>query len=84
VVGKSGHITGDVVCQNASIEGRIEGNVEVEELLFLKSTAYIKGDILTRKIVVEEGAEFNGNCRMNTAAKGLLTDREKNVERKAV
>ena len=68
VVGKTGVIIGEVVCKNASIEGKIEGKVEVDELLFLKSTAVIEGDIVTKKIVVEEGAKFNGSCVMGSKA----------------
>jgi len=85
VVGKTGYIIGDVACQNASIEGRIEGDVVVEELLFLKSTAFILGDITTQKIVVEEGAQFNGSCKMNSKSRaGLSTDSDSHVERKAI
>lgn len=64
VVGKTGELLGEVRCKNASIEGLIEGKVVVEDLLFLKSTAIILGDIITKKIVVEEGAKFNGTCVM--------------------
>jgi len=65
VIGKSGQIYGDVTCQSASIEGRIDGNIEVEGLIFLKSTAYILGDIIYNKIVVEEGARFIGSCKLS-------------------
>lgn len=68
VVGKTGELIGEVRCKNASIEGTIEGKVDVEELLFLKSTAVILGDIVTKKIVVEEGAKFNGSCVMGSKA----------------
>lgn len=73
VVGKTGEILGEVQCKNASIEGKIEGKVEVEELLFLKSTAIILGDIITKKLVVEEGAKFNGTCVMGSKAQVATT-----------
>jgi cytoskeletal protein CcmA (bactofilin family) len=69
VVGNSGVITGDVNCQHANIEGRIEGKLEVNEMLILKRTAVIKGDITTRRLVVEEGAVFNGNIAMGVVMK---------------
>jgi len=64
VVGTTGSIEGDLICENADISGKIFGSVEVEEMLFLKATAYLEGDITTTKFVVETGAKFNGNCRM--------------------
>lgn len=64
VVGSTGFIEGDVVCSNAIVEGTVEGKMDVQELLFLKSGAVINGDINTRKLVVEEGARFNGRCNM--------------------
>lgn len=64
VVGSTGSIEGDLMCENADISGKIFGSVEVTEMLFLKSTAYLEGDITTTKFVVEAGAKFNGNCRM--------------------
>ena len=47
VVGESGFIKGNVVCQNANIIGGVEGNISVKELLSLNSTANVKGDIPT-------------------------------------
>ena len=67
VVGPSGIITGDIKCKNADIEGTIEGKVTVGELLALKSTAKVKGDILTQRLAVEPGAVFNGTCSMSNS-----------------
>ena len=64
VIGNSGSVEGDLFCENADISGKIFGSVEVTEMVFLKSTAYLEGDITTTKFVVEAGAKFNGNCRM--------------------
>ena len=38
--------------------------MEVQDLLDLKKSARIEGDIITKKIVVEEGARFDGTCSM--------------------
>lgn len=64
VVGKTGKIEGDIQCGSADIEGRIAGRLEVKDLLILKSTAVIDGDIIVGKLVVEQGARFNGKCSM--------------------
>jgi cytoskeletal protein CcmA (bactofilin family) len=64
VIGPTGAVEGDLYCENADISGKIFGAVEIDEMLFLKSSAYLEGDITTGKFVVEAGAKFNGNCRM--------------------
>lgn len=57
-------VTGDIIALNADIEGEVKGSLEVGELLTLKSTAVVDGDIQTSKLVVESGAAFNGRCAM--------------------
>ena len=69
-------IDGDIVCQNADVSGTVKGITSVSEMLFLKSSAKINGDINTGKLVVEVGASFTGNCNMGPMVKDI-----KNVER---
>lgn len=64
VIGESGSITGNVVCQNAIIMGLMNGNISVKELLSLNATARVKGDILINQLSIEPGATFSGSCRM--------------------
>ncbi len=71
VVGVSGIIDGEVVCQNADIEGTVTGRIICTELLTLKSTAKITGDINTTKLAVEPGAVFNGQCNMGGMIKEM-------------
>lgn len=66
VIGVPGVIEGNIVCQNAYIDGKVTGNLEVSELLILSSTAQISGDMKMKKLVVQEGAKFNGKCSMGT------------------
>jgi len=68
VIGNSGTVHGDVLCQHAEISGKIDGKLKIAEILFLKSSAKIDGDIQTGKLVMESGVQFNGNCSMGTAA----------------
>jgi len=65
VVGDSGVVNGNVLCQNANIIGTVKGNLSVKELLSLHSTARVHGDILINKLSIEPGALFDGKCRMN-------------------
>ncbi len=70
VIGEKSVINGDIRAANAIIEGKVNGNVEVTEVLFLKATALIEGDMMMQKLVVENGAVFNGKSTMrNSGAK---------------
>ena len=64
VVGDSGVVTGNVMCQNANIIGTVYGNLSVKELLSLHTSARVRGDILINKLSIEPGAVFTGKCRM--------------------
>ncbi|MBS1559676.1 MAG: polymer-forming cytoskeletal protein [Bacteroidetes bacterium] len=63
-LGNGSHVEGNITAQNADIEGEVKGKIDVSELLVLKSTAVVYGDINTGKLVVEPGAMFNGSCKM--------------------
>lgn len=65
VLGPTGRIKGEVFCKNSEISGTIEGKITVSQLLNLKSTCRIDGDILTSKLSIEPGARFTGNCKMS-------------------
>lgn len=64
VVGDSGIVNGNVLCQNANIIGCVNGNISVKELLSLHATARVRGDILINNLSIEPGAMFSGKCRM--------------------
>ena len=70
-LGNGSQIEGNIIAQNADIEGEVKGKLEIGELLVLKSTAIVHGDILTGKLVVEPGAVFNGSCKMGAAIKDI-------------
>ncbi len=69
VVGPSGKVEGEIICQNADISGHIQAKLMVHELLTLKSSAVINGDIFTNKLAIEPGAKFTGSCNMNDIPK---------------
>jgi cytoskeletal protein CcmA (bactofilin family) len=77
VVGPSGNIEGNVICQNADISGEIHGKVTVSELLSLKASAKLLGDIITGKISIEPNATFTGTCNMGAVVKNITNVSEK-------
>ncbi|HNP48513.1 MAG TPA: polymer-forming cytoskeletal protein [Bacteroidia bacterium] len=71
VIGATGVVEGDVNSQNSDVSGTIKGKTVVAELLFLKSTSKVIGDIITGKLVVEVGATFTGSCNMGPVIKDI-------------
>lgn len=70
-LGMGSHVDGNITAQNADIEGEVRGKIEIGEMLILKATASVNGDIITGKLVVEPGASFNGTCKMGAVVKDL-------------
>lgn len=68
ILGTSGKIFGNIQCKNADIMGYIKGKLLVSDLLSLKSTARIEGDIKTKVLSIEPNALFSGVCEMNKVA----------------
>ncbi|HHH54303.1 MAG TPA: polymer-forming cytoskeletal protein, partial [Bacteroidetes bacterium] len=52
------------VCENAVIDGTFKGKLKVNDLLTVRETAIIDGDVFTDQLNVESGAVFNVNCVM--------------------
>ena len=72
VVGPAGSVTGDINCKNVDIEGAVEGKIFVEELLNLKETAKVRGEVICGKLAVEPGADFTATCAMKSPSKTAL------------
>lgn len=66
VLGTTGRIEGEVVCQNANLSGEAKVRITVSELLSLQSSAKLFGEIITGKLGIEPGAVFSGTCKMGS------------------
>ncbi|MFW5822462.1 MAG: bactofilin family protein [Tangfeifania sp.] len=64
VIGPQGKVDGEVNCNNIEISGYIKGKISVSELLTMKASARIYGDIIAGKLSVEPGSLFTGSCSM--------------------
>ncbi|MGY8950461.1 MAG: bactofilin family protein [Flavobacteriales bacterium] len=71
VVGSTGVVEGDVVCVSADVSGEIKAKITVSQLLSLKSTSKLNGDIITNKLSIEPGASFSGSCSMGAVIKDI-------------
>jgi cytoskeletal protein CcmA (bactofilin family) len=71
VVGQGGVVEGDVICKDADVAGVLKAKITVSQLLSLKSSAKLNGDIVTNKLSIEPGATFTGSCSMGAVIKDI-------------
>lgn len=64
VIGPNGKVDGEIQCKNIEVAGFVKGKINVEEMLTMKSTAKIFGDVVAGKLSVEPGSLFTGSCIM--------------------
>jgi cytoskeletal protein CcmA (bactofilin family) len=64
IIGDSAQILGDIDAGEAEVSGHIDGEIRCSGTLYLKKTAFINGDISAKKLIIENGALFNGKCNM--------------------
>ncbi|NRT12383.1 polymer-forming cytoskeletal protein [Flavobacterium sp. 14A] len=83
VLGPSGVIIGDVICNNADIEGKLKGKVKVNELLNVKAKASIEGEVTVGKLAVEPGADFSASCTMSDSSSKLMLSDGKETKQKS-
>lgn len=67
VMGDTSYVQGNIDARDAAIKGKIKGDVLVKEALHLMDSAIIEGNITAKTIVVEEGARYNGSCKIGQA-----------------
>ena len=68
IIGEGGKVKGTVNCTNAEIMGTMEGKATCSQQLNLRANGKINGDVITKTLIVEPGAIFNGTCSMGTKA----------------
>ncbi|MDX1943048.1 MAG: polymer-forming cytoskeletal protein [Saprospiraceae bacterium] len=66
VMGEDSRVDGKVFAQDAVIMGTIKGDVVIADTLHLQSSAKIEGNITAKFMIVDEGAVFNGECKIGS------------------
>ena len=73
VSGKTGGVHGDVKVKNAIIGGQLFGNIIADNKIELQSGSHVEGDIKTKRLVIDEGVFFEGNCSMGAKPTGATS-----------
>ena len=66
VVGKEGDIDGDIAVRNAIVGGKLKGKLDASGKVVLESNSVFSGELKTTKLVIDEGAVFEGTCAMGS------------------
>jgi cytoskeletal protein CcmA (bactofilin family) len=64
VIGTTGNVEGEIFCQSADFSGNVKADITVTELMMMKATSKITGDLKVGKLAIEPGAKFPGTCNM--------------------
>jgi cytoskeletal protein CcmA (bactofilin family) len=79
IVSSGGRVEAQIAVAVARINGTVEGDITATERVELGRTAHVKGNLQTPALVVEEGAIFEGGCRMTTAVAAAAPARARNA-----
>ena len=76
VIGPAGSIIGTITAISTDIEGKFDGIIDVEELLTLKATAVVSGEVIYGKLAIETGASFTSKCTMRPNSQSTTNGNE--------
>ena len=63
-VGKGANVNAEAVARELVIYGEVKGNLQARDLVEVKKEGSVQGDILTARIMIEDGAFFKGNIEI--------------------
>jgi len=63
-IGSNGSVEGDITAKDVIVGGKVTGRLTASGKTMLERSSVLKGDLKTKRLVVEEGAIFNGNSNM--------------------
>lgn len=70
VIGKDAMIQGNLSVNSIIIEGHIQGNITAKDKIEMKASAKVHGDIVAKRLSVEDGVTFIGRSEVNPSGPG--------------
>ena len=67
-IGPNGRVKAKITAKTVVLEGKVNGDIFGTERVELRGAAVVTGDIVTQRIVIAEGASFQGS--VNKASPG--------------
>jgi tetratricopeptide (TPR) repeat protein/cytoskeletal protein CcmA (bactofilin family) len=81
IIGKSGKILGNIKTYDVTNKGFIQGNMFAENKVALMNDSRLTGDISTFHLIIDEGSNFEGRCKMIEEAPKSVKEEMKTLER---
>jgi cytoskeletal protein CcmA (bactofilin family) len=72
IVGESGQVEADIECGTVSIRGTVQGRVHGRQRIELLAGSRVQGTLISPRLVIEEGAFFQGECDMGAARAAVV------------
>lgn len=79
VIGPQGEIEGEAKVKNAIVGGRFKGKIYATGKIVLEAKSAFHGEMKTSKLVIHEGAVFEGVCSMSEDGKSTLGENTVNT-----
>ena len=80
VIGGNGEVNGQVNADLISIAGTVNGTVKAKNKLTIEEKGNLKGDIFTKSLIIKEGAQFDGKCKMGDSFGSQISEPPKPVK----
>ena len=64
IVGETGEIEADIEVNSVAVNGRVKGSIKAKERVEIFSKGRVIGSVTAPKLIIEEGAFFQGSCQM--------------------
>jgi cytoskeletal protein CcmA (bactofilin family) len=65
LIEQTGRVQAEVKVENLTINGEMIGNVLANDRVSISASAKVQGDIKAPRVVIEDGARFNGSIDMD-------------------
>ena len=72
-VGESGEVKADIYAHTIVLEGQVEGKIVGSERVVMRKTAQIRGTLVAPRVMLEDGAKFNGTIDMDPESDAMKT-----------
>jgi cytoskeletal protein CcmA (bactofilin family) len=81
IIGETAEVEADIEVSSMTINGRVKGTIKAKDKIEIFSKGRVIGTVTTPKLVIEEGAFFQGSCQMEMKA---LESKNRGVDEKIV
>lgn len=69
-VGPNGRVRGDIQAHDLMVQGSVRGNLQVGGRALLGRSSEVAGDLVSGRVIIEEGANFRGRVDMGRPNEG--------------